>query len=427
MIRDDETEVLVVGAGPVGLLAALALAQAGMEVKIIDEEERTATHSYACALHAHTLKLLDQVGLAGDALQRGRRIETIAFYEDRTRRAQIDLSKLDGDFRFVLVLPQSALEDLLEQSLARQAGIHVDWNHRLADLRMDSNTITATIDKRYETVTGYIVPHWEWVVQKTLRTRARFVVGADGHNSLVRQRLSIPLERVAGPEVFAVYEFESDAKLGHEMCVVLGEHTSNVLWPISESCCRWSFQLTHAQEFIQFPRKDRMAVHAGETAIDEEFREEVRRFVQKRAPWFEGTVKEIDWFALVQFEHRLASRFGQDNCWLAGDAAHQTGPVGMQSMNLGLNEALQLSGILKRILRESAPLTLLEAYNRDCRDEWQKLLGMSGGLLANEHANPWTKLRSPQILPCIPASSKDLTDLVAQLGLDFQSNQVSSS
>jgi len=416
MARNTQTEVLVVGAGPVGLLTALSLAQADVSVKIIDEEERTATHSYACALHPGSLTLLERLGLLPEALELGHRIEKVAFYEGKSRRAEIELSRLGGDYPFVLVLPQSTLEDLLERSLAK-SGVRIDWKHHLTDLRIQGNTVSAMVDKLYETVTGYIVPHWEWVVKERQQIDAALLVGADGHNSLVRQRLGIEYERLHGPEVFVVYEFESDAPLANEMRVVVQEKTTDVLWPLSERRCRWSFQLNQTEEFIEFPRKDRMAVKMDDRAMDEQFRKHVRKLVERRAPWFESSIQAFDWFTMVQFEHRLANRFGQANCWLAGDAAHQTGPVGMQSINVGLNEAAELAEVFRKILREKASLSLLESYNRTSRNEWQQLLGVAGGLVATAKTNPWVKQYSERILPCIPASGPDLIKLLDQLDL----------
>src|SRR5579871_2979666 len=105
MSRKDETEVLVVGAGPAGMLTALVLAGEGIRVKIIDKECRTATHSYACVLHPGTLQALEHVGLAEEITSLGRPIETVAFYEGESRQAEIRLSKLAGNFPYALVLP----------------------------------------------------------------------------------------------------------------------------------------------------------------------------------------------------------------------------------------------------------------------------------------------------------------------------------
>src|ERR1035441_10449506 len=95
-MREERTEVLVVGAGPVGLLTAILLAEAGIEVRIIDREDRTTSRSYACALHPRTLKLLEGLGLAAPVLEAGRRVEKIAFYDGATRQAEVKLSQLGG-------------------------------------------------------------------------------------------------------------------------------------------------------------------------------------------------------------------------------------------------------------------------------------------------------------------------------------------
>src|SRR5437016_773859 len=111
-MREGQTEVLVVGAGPVGLWIALSLAEAGVQVSIIDRESGITARNYACALHPGTLKLLDRFGLAAAAVERGRRVQKFAFYEGRSRAAELDLSKIAGDFPFLLLLPQSALESI---------------------------------------------------------------------------------------------------------------------------------------------------------------------------------------------------------------------------------------------------------------------------------------------------------------------------
>src|SRR5579859_2484745 len=130
-MRESQTEVLVVGAGPIGLWTALLLAEAGIAVTIIDQESHTAARSYACGLHPRTLELLSRLGLAETLLAGGRRIEKLAFYGSDTREAELDFSGLAGSFPFMLIVPQSSVESLLEQRLG-QAGVAVHWNHRFA-------------------------------------------------------------------------------------------------------------------------------------------------------------------------------------------------------------------------------------------------------------------------------------------------------
>src|SRR5690349_14506728 len=108
MPREQRTEVLVVGAGPVGMLTALLLSRAGVQVGVIDSDWRTTSRTYACALHPRTLNILAGLGLAEEALTSGRRVNKVAFYEGESRRVEADLTKLSTDFPFVLVTPQSA-------------------------------------------------------------------------------------------------------------------------------------------------------------------------------------------------------------------------------------------------------------------------------------------------------------------------------
>ncbi len=417
-MRERQTEVLVAGAGPVGLWTALLLADAGLEVIIVDREEHTAARSYACALHPGTLKALQRFGLAEEILARGRQIQTVAFYDGATRRAELKHSEAGGDAPLLVILPQNQLESLLEQRL-RQAGVKVLWNHRFADGSPDEQGVAVTIEELEGTSTGYIVPHWETVVKGTSQVRAQFLVGADGHNSTVRQRLGLPYEGLGERQHFAAYEFEADSAGEAEVRVVLDDATTNVLWPLPQNRFRWTFQLVHSEMPAEFPEKDRRAARLAQPQIDERIREYVQKVARHRAPWFAANIKEILWCSEVVFERRLVKEFGRGRCWLSGDAAHQTGPVGVQSMNAGFAEGGLLAGMLKRILREQAPLELLAGYNTEWREEWRRLLGLSGGLTARDGAGTWAHGHSARLLPCLPGVGADLTALARQLGLDW--------
>ncbi|HEX6199471.1 MAG TPA: FAD-dependent monooxygenase, partial [Thermoanaerobaculia bacterium] len=242
MARKHETEVLVAGAGPVGMLAALALAERGVDVEVVDEEWRPAARSYALALHPATLELLDEAGLARDLFEEGHRVGRVAFYEGAERRAELSLADLPGAFPFLLVLPQRTLERTLEERLAAR-GVKVRWNHRLADLTLDGDRPTATVERLAKESTGYSVATTVWVVEAESTVVARAVVGADGHRSRVRRALGAELEEVGEPELYAVFEFTSDAPALDEVRVVLDEHGTSVLWPLGGERFRWSFQV----------------------------------------------------------------------------------------------------------------------------------------------------------------------------------------
>jgi 2-polyprenyl-6-methoxyphenol hydroxylase-like FAD-dependent oxidoreductase len=233
----------------------------------------------------------------------------------------------------------------------------------------------------------------------------------------VRPRAGFEYQQAGESESFAAFEFDADAKASEELRIVLDKSTTNVLWPLGENRYRWTFQLLRSELSGDFPQKERRSVRVAEPSIDERIRQYIEKIAQQRAPWFEGEIQRVHWCTEVTFERRLVTRFGRNRCWLAGDAAHQTGPVGVQSMNLGFFEADALGSVLQKILREAGSLDLLEAYDRDFQNEWRALLGLSGGLKPLGQASPWATQHGAKILPCLPGHGTDLAELAGQLGL----------
>ncbi len=419
MVQETNADVLVVGAGPVGMTTALLLMERGVKAALIDTESGTAAQSYACALHPHSLELLDRFGLIKEILEWGRRVDTVAFYEGPSRRAEVKLAALTGKFPFAVVLPQNALEWLLERTLNRLAGIEVHWHHRLADLRSGAGGVVAHVDELSGTSLGYIVPHWEEIVRNTTQVSAPALVGADGHRSLVRRCLGIDYERVGDPELYWVLEFETDAEPANEVRVVLSESTTNVLWPLPGLRYRWSFQISPATAGEEFPEKDRKSTWIDDPELNQRIKQHAQKLVAQRAPWFRGEIQKLDWVSYVQFERRLVKHFGDGRCWLAGDAAHQTSPVGVQSLNLGFREAEAIATALRSSLNDKAPANVFETFDQRFRKDWQQLLGLNGALKPAAGAGDWVKRHAARILPCLPASGEHLAQCLSQLNLEL--------
>lgn len=415
MFGRGKPEVLVVGAGPVGLTTALALARGGVAVRVVDAAWRPAAQSYSLALHPASLALLDGLGLAGRVVDHAVHVRRIGFFDRAGRRVALPLHGLNEDFSFVAVLPQARLERLLEEAL-REQGVEVQWNHRAAEFEQDGETVRVRVDRLVKESVGYSVAHTEWVVAGSRHLEVPFVVGADGHRSLVRRALGIDFAEVGAPQHFAVFEFKTDADLDHELAVVFNEHDTDVLWPLPDGWCRWSFELLGTEIPAEARDKSRLAVTVGADRYPVLEPGRLGELLAARAPWFEGSIDEIRWRVAVRFERRLASAFGRGRVWLAGDAAHLHHPVGAQSMNVGLREGQELAGILADVLRRGAPLESLERSGYRRAVEWRRLFELDGGLAPGAGADPWLAGHAGRVLSALPASGADLEALIGRLG-----------
>lgn len=413
MFGSKSPEVLVVGAGPVGLFTALELVRRGVRVQVVDKDWRTGAHSYALALHAQSLPLLDEAGLLGAVRERANPVHTLALYDGNGLRATLPLGTGDAA---VAVLRQDVLEGLLEQALSAQ-GVKVQWNHQVGALAVQNQGILAEIDKMEKDSLGYAVAHTEWVVAHTSHLEVPYVVGADGHRSTVRRALGTDYESIGAAKNYAVFEFQTDYDFEGQLRLMLGDQTTDVLWPLPEGYCRWSFQLPDAALPASSRTKDRVAIQIGRSSFPILSEESLRALVAERAPWFGGSIGEIAWRIAVRFESRLAGSFGHGRMWLAGDAGHMTGPAGMQSMNVGLREGRELAAALAGVLRDDQPAEKLDDYGRGRRAEWRSLLGVKGGLQASAEADPWVAGVADRLLPCLPASGEELVRLAGKLGL----------
>jgi 2-polyprenyl-6-methoxyphenol hydroxylase-like FAD-dependent oxidoreductase len=392
-----ETDVLVVGAGPVGLFTALRLVERGLDVQVIDKDWRGAAHSYALALHPLSLRLLDECGVADSLLEQGYKVERVAFYRGEERVGALDLTSLEGPYPFVLVIPQSALERALRERLEERK-VKVLWNHQALKLEQNEQGVTAKIGRMEKYSMGYPIAHTEWMVAKEYETQAEFVVGADGYHSFVRKGLGADFDDVGPAECFSVYECVSSLDFRNEVRVSFHEESTNVVWPLSQERGRWSFQVDEERP--------------APPTVDA-----VRELIRTRAPWFRSRIDEISWHTTVRFERRLTQKFGDNRIWLVGDAGHITGPVGAQSMNVGLREAGDLAQCYFSVRQGGVASDLLRGYAEERRAEWSLLLGLDDELQTKAETPGWASSMAARILPCVPASGDDLRRLLDQVGL----------
>jgi len=399
VLAKRETDVLIVGAGPVGLFTALSLVEQGVSVAILDKHWRTHSHSYALALHPDSLRLLDDLGLAQELIEHGHVVQRVGVYEGTDHRIDVELSKLTSKFPYVVVVPQSSLEWALEARLQKR-GVNVLWNHEVTDFHVTGDCVTANVTRFEKQSLGYPVARTEWVVAAESQMTASQIVGADGYHSRVRRQLDIECPTFGETQLFSVTEFSARVNVAREARVVIDSNSTSVLWPLMEGRFRWSFQI------------DDLSQHAPTV-------ERLTELARERAPWFAAEAPSIVWSSTVRFERRQATQFARPNVWLAGDAAHLTGPVGVQSMNVGLREGGDVARRITEILRGGESRRSIDGYNSERAREWGLLLGREGELTSSRDADDWLSTHRHEILSCMPASGRDLEQLLDQIGLKF--------
>jgi 2-polyprenyl-6-methoxyphenol hydroxylase-like FAD-dependent oxidoreductase len=418
------TDVIVVGAGPVGLFTALCLHKQGLKVEIFDPLPNPAAHSYGLALHPDSLALLDRLGVLDrlrGTMQLMRRIKIIP---DQGDPAEIDLTYGGLAFPFIGVTPQATLEEALAATL-EEAGVAVRWNHRIGAIENGRRGVRATAAELEERTIGYSVGHSEQFVRKHHPIEARFMVGADGHESLVRRSLDLDFPEVGPAQRFAVFEFTGAASGAETMEIFHNrEGLVSVKWPLGPQAWRWSFEIGEdfggpAENRGKDPDFVQVRDGAGFAPLD---RHHLERLVERRIPPPSNIFRadNLYWRVLVRLEKRLVTKFGTGRAWLVGDAAHLAGPVGVQSMNVGLREAHDLGTRLSTILEAKASLDLLEDYNRERQLEWGFLHRRTGRIRPGPTVNPQLARQAEAIPSWLPASGYKLASLARLLGFEIE-------
>jgi 4,5-epoxidase len=410
--------VVVVGAGPVGLATALTLTHRGIQVQVVERDDRPGTHSYALALHPETVGLMAGWGVRRRLEQSAVAVDKLLFCDHAGPRFELDLPSVRNQDAGLLVVGQDHLESSLIRPL-EQARVPIHWSHRLAGLKQDGDGVELELERLSEGMSGYAMARLEWQVDREISTRTPFVVGADGHFSMVRRKLGIEFQKVAPTQSFAVFEFKTDFDHGNKARVVYGDEGTSVMWPLPGGYCRWGFEIdeTAAEQYSR--DKDRLFVQVGAQGFHVLERDMLDSMIAERAPWFNGSIGQFRWRMIVRFEKRLADSFGDGRVWLAGDSAHLAGPVGMQSMNIGIREGHQLGTILADILEGKAGPEKLMAYGLDRRREWQALLGLDTVMRETAATDGLLGEYAERVISCVPAALDTLPAFAEALGMEL--------
>jgi 2-polyprenyl-6-methoxyphenol hydroxylase-like FAD-dependent oxidoreductase len=392
----NDVDLLVIGAGPVGLFAGLSAARRGLRVQILDQNFRGCAPGRVALLHARSLELLSELGLGDEVRRMGRRLDRVTVHVGGERAACLELPKP------ALSIAQSALEELLLSALRRDE-VELRAPFRAQTVEQNTSAVRVGVVRRepLSAAVGEECPAiWEPVESSTVS--ADFVIGADGYDSRVRPSLGIEVIDVGGLQTFTMFELSNTANPHlDELQLAFAEDLGSAFMPLPHGRMRCGFQI--ASGLNEVPNVELL-----------------RQLLLERAPWLNGDIEAIDWAVVTHFERRLARRLGFGRIWLAGDAAHVTSPFGGQSMNVGLLEAHEFVQRMADCVLVGKPLEALEYHATERLREWLKLLGINVQYELLPHAPSWLGSYAQQLLPILPASGQDLELLLKQVGVSIR-------
>jgi len=331
-----DVDVLIVGAGPTGLMLANQLGRRGIRATIIDRHSGPAQQTRAMAVHARTLEIFTHLGIADRAVSLGKIGYGSNIWSQGRLRARIPLGEIGqgvSPFPYVLMLGQDDTERILGDTL-KQWGTTIRWNTELIALQQASTHVTATIkaaDGRTQTIV------------------AKYVAGCDGGRSSVREMNGIGFPGEPYEHVFFVADTEATGQMvPDELNVYMFRDGFTLFFPMRGPDA-WRVigilpEHLNGREHVTFDDVIPSLQHESGASL---------------------TFKTCKWFSTYRIHHRCTERFRDRRCFLAGDAAHVHSPMGGQGMNTGLQDAYNLAWKLALVLTGRADESLLDTYEAE--------------------------------------------------------------
>jgi 3-(3-hydroxy-phenyl)propionate hydroxylase len=328
-------QVVIVGAGPVGLTLGLGLARMGIRSLILDDDDKLSDGSRAICIQRHTLEIFQRLGAVEPMMQKGVTWTLGRVFFRRKELFQIRFPGSDEQFPPFINLQQSYTEQYLLDALRGHPLCEVRWRHKVTALAQDDDAVTVTA----ETPEGEV----DFV--------ADYVIAADGARSSVRNLLGISFDGHTYPDRFFIADIRARLDFPNERWFwfdpVFNPGKSALVHPQPDGEWRIDWQLG--------PDVD-IEAHKERAALDRLIRATIgdREY-------------EIVWVTTYVFHERLARRFQQGRVFLAGDAAHLVAPFGARGMNSGVQDAYNLIWKLWLTLDGKAPAELLGTYETERR------------------------------------------------------------
>lgn len=399
VVDEAGVEVLVVGAGPVGLMTAIELRRRGVDVLLVDQREEPAPWAKAVGVQPRTLEIFDALGIIRPALDAATSMRGQLRYVDGVLQGRIDMELPDDvPYRFVSI-PQYATEQVLHDLLVGLGGT-VHRGITVTAIEPDEDGVTATLTDG----------------SGSRQLRADYLVGCDGAHSLARKAVGIGFEGDAFPESYMLADVEVDWDLPAGYAVRCQRRVAGA--PDDQLVCiplpgehRYRMSMLVAEDL-------RGGTDAGSTdGIEHGLGpgrtpelHHVQAVLDRLSPQ-PTTARHLRWSSVFRISHRLAERYAQGRVLLAGDAAHIHPPTGGQGMNTGLQDAFNLGWKLAAAVHGLAGPGLLASYHAERHPVGAEVVGRTvaaargGGVGVGSSVDPTTLMqREAQLLVAYPDS-----------------------
>ncbi|MFL6728902.1 MAG: FAD-dependent oxidoreductase [Sphingomicrobium sp.] len=339
-----DTDVLIVGAGPTGLALATRLQMAGVDHVLLDAQPQGSNTSRAAVVHAHTLEMLEVIGVVDQLKAEGLRLGKFTVRDRDSALLELDFDWLPSAYPYTLMIPQNRTEAILTARLLELGG-SIQREHRVLRVSQDGDGVTVTV----QCPTG----------ERSIRSR--YVVGADGMHSIVRQSAAIEFEGATYGESFVLADVRMDWPLGRdEVSLLFSPDGLVVVAPLPDGSTR--------------------IVATVETAPEHPSIEFIQQLLDARGP-ISGTAKvhSLTWSTRFRVHHRLASTYRHARLVVMGDAAHVHSPAGGQGMNTGLVDAMVLGQALTEAVHNGRDAAL-DRYAEVRRPAAKQVLALASRL-----------------------------------------------
>ncbi|KAI0738661.1 FAD binding domain-containing protein [Daedaleopsis nitida] len=372
--KDTQVDVLVIGAGPAGLMCANALAMAGVNVRIVDQRPIKIAAGQADGIQPRTIEVFQSYGLGRRLLEEGNQMHMAAFYNpsssggiNRTNRAP-DVTAPTARYPFEVTLHQGAIESIFLDSMQAH-GVQVERPivPTSIELSQSKEELKNPNAHPVKVVLKYLDAEDDQSASEVVH--AKFVVGADGAHSWVRKTLGITLEGEQTDYIWGVCDIIPDTDFPDIRCkcAVHSHNGSCMIIPREGDLVRIYIQLSDKDVLDPVTRR------VDKTKIGPE---KLLQVAKKSFHPFEISAKgEIDWWTLYIIGQRVANQFSvHERVFIAGDACHTHSPKAGQGMNASMNDTHNLAWKLTHVLRGWADLSLLKTYELERRKYAQDLI-----------------------------------------------------